>query len=179
MSEVSVPIKNNFANVASDYEYWQTYRGDRSADGFRGPQKIKFYNNNTGGTTTVGQTYLVKTVGVANFSPQIVTASSAISGLASTDSVQIRVAVALEAVAASGWVKCAIEGYVDALVDGTTDVAIGDFLKFAPATKTTPIKDGAAETLKSFAVACEASTANSANMTRIKMTGKLFYGSVS
>jgi hypothetical protein len=67
------------------------------------------------------------------------------------------VVVATEATADQAWGWFVIFGYVDALVEGTGDVAKDDYLKTTAATSTTGfVVDGTARTVDSFAMATEA-----------------------
>ena len=62
---------------------------------------------------------------------------------------------------------------MDALVEGTTDVAAGDFLKIAQATSTTGyLKDGTSKTTSSHAIAHAAQTANSNVAAKVYLIGE-------
>lgn len=116
--------------------------------------------NDTGAATVAGQ---VCTVGYG---------ASAASGLLAKTvaavSVDVKLAVAESAISFGnvGWF--CIHGWVDALVEGTTDVTAGDFLKLVAGTTTIAfIKDGTSRTSDSGAVAMAGQTANSEVSTRV------------
>lgn len=125
-----------------------------------------FLYNNTGGATVVGQCGLLEYTGLGTTNPQIV-------ALAAKTAIYYHLVVAMEAVAAAGGVWCAVQGPADILVEGTTDVAVGDFLKAVAGTSTTAlIKDGTTKTEDSYAIAHAAQAANSAVLTKCYLIGE-------
>jgi hypothetical protein len=65
-----------------------------------------------------------------------------------------------------------VAGQFEAYVDGTTDVAAGDFLKLAPGSSAVNlVYEGTTETNSSLAVACEARTTNSAARITVNLIG--------
>lgn len=124
---------------------------------------VRLYNA-TGGVLVLNAVYMVNYSGNPATSPQVIAAA------ASTPTREL--VVAKEAVAIASWGWFCFSGWTDALVEGTTDVAIGDFLKFASATSTTAfIKDGTTITASSHAIAGAAQTANSEVATLIELLG--------
>lgn len=81
--------------------------------------------------------------------------------VAATSAFAVRTAVATKAMSAAGYLWVQTEGTCEALIDGTTDVTAGDFLEVIDA-GVAFIKDGAARTTVSGAVAVDAQAANSA-----------------
>lgn len=131
--------------------------------------EMRVYNNAS--TTAVGKWYELAFDGDASGNPQIVAiASGAATGTANG---QVKyVGVATEAIATGNWTWIVVQGYTDALVEGTTDVAKDDYLKFVSSSSTTaPIKDGTARTTNSAAIARAAQTANSEVSTAVYILG--------
>jgi hypothetical protein len=84
------------------------------------------------------------------------------------------VGVPQKAYAAGEVAELQVEGPCTMLVEGTTDVAAGDYLKIAPATfADAAIKEGAALTNSSVGVACAAQAANSKVATKVQLLGVL------
>jgi hypothetical protein len=131
--------------------------------------EMRVYNN--AATTVVGRWYELAFDGDASGNPQIVTmASGATSGTAT--GVCKYVGVATEAVATGNWTWIVVQGYTDALVEGTTDVAKDDYLKILTSTSTVaPVKDGTARTVGSCAIARAAQAADSAVSTAVYILG--------
>jgi hypothetical protein len=126
-------------------------------------REMRLYNA-TGGALTKNAVYMLNYTGVPSTSPQVIACAT------STPTRQL--VVAKEAVAIASWGWFAVAGWTDALVDGTTDVAISDFLKLTSGTSATAfIKDGTTITTSSHAIAGAASTADSANTTLIELLG--------
>lgn len=126
----------------------------------------KFYNV-SGGATVVGRPYRRTNTGADLNNPQI-------SALAALAAVYQDVVVALEAVANNAWCWCAVYGDVDCGVEGTTDVAAGDFLRVVAATSTTGLVVEAAATTKTvntLATAKAAQAANSVVNVRVHLHG--------
>lgn len=122
--------------------------------------------NATGGALTVGAAYNFVIDGDEETNPQVI---AYVDG-ANTN--LRRTVWATEATAATSWGWFAYAGVYDVLVEGTTDVAKDDFLKFDLGVSVTAlIKDGTAETDNSFACACAAQAANSAVLTRCHLIG--------
>ena len=125
---------------------------------------VRVYNG-TGGTLTKYACYMINWTGVASTgNPQII---------ACTTSTPTReIVVATEAALTTAWTWVIHAGVCDALVDGTTDVAVSDFLKLTSGTSATAfIKDGTSYTTSSHAIAMAASTLDSANQTKIYLIG--------
>ena len=141
---------------------WRTYDGDPSL----GLQclAVRLYNG-TGAATVKGRVYRVAFDGDEETNPSAL----AVVTLAS---VYQHVVVALEAVPTASWGWFAIQGYVDAFVEGTTDVAKDDFLTCNDATDDDAfIDDTTARTVNSMAIACAAQADNSAVLTRCFVFG--------
>ncbi len=120
--------------------------------------------NATGGVLTLNAVYMINYSGNPATSPQVIACAT------STPTRELVIAKEAIAIASWGWVCFA--GWTDALVDGTTDVAVGDFLKLTSGTSATAfIKDGTTITAASHAIAGAASTADSANTTLIELLG--------
>lgn len=102
--------------------------------------------NNTGGALVKSQVMLVEFTGLATTNYGVITVA--------TKTPPYYAVVATEAVAIGAFSWFVIQGYCDALVQGTTAVAAGDFLKIAQATSTTGyLKDGTSKTTSSHAIA--------------------------
>lgn len=110
--------------------------------------------NATGGPLVANACYVIAYSGTEDQSPQVIVA-------AAVASVRRRLAVATEAAAAGAYTWVVIQGNYPVRCDGTTDIAAGEFLKLAPGTDADAlIRDGAALTEASVAVAREAFTTN-------------------
>jgi len=81
------------------------------------------------------------------------------------------VVVAIEAIAAAAIGRFQMSGYCEAYVEGTTDVAAGDFLE-ALNTKNEFYKDGASRTVNSVARAVDAQAANSNVLVTVFLLGE-------
>jgi hypothetical protein len=125
-----------------------------------------FLYNNTGGATAMGQVGLIEYTGLSTTNPQLII-------LAAKTAIYYHIAAAMEVVAAAAGVWCALMGPADILVEGTTDVAVGDFLKAVAGTSTVAlIKDGTTKTEDSYAIAHAAQAANSAVLTKCYLLGE-------
>lgn len=125
---------------------------------------IRLYNA-TGGAMVKGRVYKLAFDGDEETNPSAV----AVVTLAS---VYQNVVVALEDVAATSWGWFAFQGYCDAFVEGTTDVAKDDFLTCNDATDDDAfIGDTTTRTVNSMAIACAAQAANSAVLTQVYLFG--------
>jgi len=80
---------------------------------------------------------------------------------AATTAFAVKTGVATKAMTAAGYLWVQVEGLCEALVDGTTDVAAEDYLEVINS-GTAFIKDGAARTTVSGAVAVDAQATDSA-----------------
>jgi hypothetical protein len=126
--------------------------------------EVRLYNA-TGGALTKNAVYMLNYSGNPATSPQVIACA--------TSTPTRFLVVAKEAVATASWGWFCVAGWTDALVDGTTDVAVGDFLKLTSGTSATAfIKDGTTITTSSHAIAGAASTADSANTTLIELFGE-------
>jgi hypothetical protein len=127
-----------------------------------------FAYNNTGGALVAGNFYHLTADGDEETNPFV----EAFTTAANTNS---RWAVcAMKATAAAAWGWFAYSGWVDVVaVEGTTDVAKDDFLKFDVDTVSVValIKDGSAVTNNSVAIASAAQTANSVVTIRCFLLG--------
>lgn len=110
--------------------------------------------NATGGAMVANACYVIGYDGDEEFNPQAIVA-------AAVASVRRRLCVATEAAASGAYTKVVIAGNYSVRCDGTTDIAKDEFLKLAPGTDADAlIRDGAALTEASVAVAREAFTTN-------------------
>jgi hypothetical protein len=133
----------------------------RNSDGTYQSQ-IRLYNG-TGGAMVAGRVYVLSYDGDEETNPKC--------GTPATLAIYQHVVVAINATASATWDWFAIQGYVDALVEGTTDVAKDDFLEVLN-TETSFKKDGAAKTVNSPAIACAAQAADSSVLTRVYLFGE-------
>lgn len=113
---------------------------------------------NAAATTVAKQWFEIAFDGDEETNPKIVAiASGATSGTAT--GVVKYVCVATEAVATGNWTWVVVQGYYSSFVEGATDVAKDDYVKFDSSVSVlAPIKDGTARTVGSVAIACEAQT---------------------
>jgi hypothetical protein len=124
-----------------------------------------YLRNLSGAAGIIGQPYLYQQRGVAG-SGQVVIDVAAVA----TVNREIVFATDTTPVNTFGWY--AFWGVATVLVDGTTDVAAGDWLKLAVGTHATLMLDStSARSNSSLAVARAASTANSANLTEVFLLG--------
>lgn len=129
------------------------------------PQALVRLINNSGGALVKNQVVLVEYTGLGTTNPGVITVAAKTPNYFAV--------VATEAVAASAFSWFVFQGYVDALVEGTTDVAVGDFLKLVAGTSSTGfIKDGTAKTTKSFAIAHAAQATDSAVAAKVYLFGE-------
>ena len=116
---------------------------------------VRLYNA-TGAAMVTGRVYRVAFDGDEETNPSAV-------ACVTLANVYQNVVVAMSDVAITSWGWFAIQGYCQAFVEGTTDVAKDDFLTVNDATDDDAfIDDTTARTINSFAIACEAQAANSA-----------------
>lgn len=125
---------------------------------------VRLYNG-TGSAQVTGRPYAVECTGAEATQWQTITPAAL--------AVYQHVVIALEDVAAASFGWYAIQGFCDALVDGTTDVADLDYLDVTPGTSATAlIKDhSTVRSTASVARACEARTDNSAGLIRVQLLG--------
>lgn len=110
-----------------------------------------------------GEFQVIQHDGDETFSPKV--------GDAATLAVYQEVGVVLEAHAAAGYGWVRVEGIVEALVDGTTDVAKDDYLEVLN-TAISAVKDGTARSVNSVAIANEAqTTAGSTTLATVTLLG--------
>jgi hypothetical protein len=135
-------------------------RWQRDTDGL--PRLEMRVYNGTGGTLTKNNWYEITFDGDEETNPKLVAiASGATSGVA-TGAVKY-VGVATEAAVTTAFTWVVVFGYYSPFVEGTTNVAKDDYLKFDTSVSlVAPIKDAAARTTSSVAIACEAQTADNA-----------------
>ena len=119
-------------------------------------REVLLYNG-TGAAITfgpandAGKFYMVDLSGVTTTQPRVIACA------VSTPPKNVVVAVETVASATFGWF--AYSGVVNCALHGTTDIAVGDYLKFTIATSAIAVlKDGTAETASSIAIAMIAQT---------------------
>lgn len=133
------------------------------ASGNIGFQQRLFYP--TGSALSVGQTMKVAYTGAVTGCPNVITP---VSGTVAVD----QIVVAVNATVSGTWDWFWTYGFCNALVNGTTDVAINDYLLMKIGTSANGFtKDGSAITASTLAVAKAASTADSDNLTLIFLMG--------
>lgn len=93
------------------------------------------------------------------------------AGVAATSSVYQYVVVALDAIASGAIGRYQISGYCEAAVEGTTDVAAGNFLEVLN-TEESFKKDGTSRTTNSVARAVDAQATNSAVVVTVFLFGE-------
>lgn len=127
-------------------------------------KEVKMYNG-TGAPIVKGTVLLVHYTGLPATSPQVV--------VTATNTPTREVVVAVESVATAAWGWFCMGGWVDAYVNGTTDVAIGDLLKITQATSAIGfIKDSSTTySTGTIAVAGAVSTLDSDNITLVEFLG--------
>lgn len=128
--------------------------------------EIKLYNGR-GSATVAGGVYRVIFDGDEETNPAVATATA--------QTVDQWYVVSIRAVADATWDWYAIEGYVDALVEGTTDVAKDDTLKVVVGTAANAfVQDTASGVISSdtIAIACAAQAANSSVLTKVYLYGR-------
>lgn len=146
---------------ATRLAYYTTSAGVETKE----PQAQVRLINNSGGALVKNQVVLVEYTGLGTTNPGVITVAAKTPNYYAV--------VATEAVAASAFSWFVFQGYVDALVEGTTDVAAGDFLGLTAATSTTGfLKDSASKTTKSFAIAHAAQTTNSNVAAKVFLIGE-------
>jgi len=129
-------------------------------------QLCRVYNG-TGGALTANRPYLLTFAGTST-----TVENPRVTALAAQAGVQNHVVIAHEAIPDASWGWVCYQGYHDCGIEGTTDVAAGDFLKVDAATSTAGlIKDGTSRTQQSCAIACEAQADNSVVAKRVYLFG--------
>lgn len=125
---------------------------------------VRLYNG-TGSALVTGRPYAVEATGAEATQWQVITPAAL--------AVYQHVVIALEDTPAASFGPFAVQGFCDAMVDGTTDVADLDYLDVTPGTSTTAmIKDhSTVRSTASVARACEARTDNSAGLIRVQLLG--------
>lgn len=125
---------------------------------------VRLYNG-TGSAQVTGRPYVVQATGAEATQWQTITPAAL--------AVYQHVVIALEDVPAASFGWYAIQGFVDAMVDGTTDVADLDYLDVTPGTSAVALifDHGTVRSTASVARACEARTANSADLIRVQLLG--------
>lgn len=137
-------------------------RYEADASGNVGAQQRLFYP--TGSALAVGQTMKVAYTGGVSGCPNVLTP---VSGTAAID----QIVVAVNATVSGTWDWFWIWGYCTALVNGTTDVAVDDYLLMKIGTSANGFTKDSALTVNTLACAKAASTANSDNSTLIYLMG--------
>ena len=120
----------------------------------------------SGSALSIGSVVKIAYTGQSSGDPQCI---ACVSGSAAYD----RVVVAVNATASGNWDWFWIEGICNALVEGTTDVAVGDYLLVDISTAAGSFsKDGAALTANSAAIAMAAQAANSSVLAKVRLLGE-------
>lgn len=124
--------------------------------------------NGTGTALTKNNWYEIRFDGDEETNPTLAAVASGSAGVVKY------VCVATEAAAASAWTWVVIAGYYSPFVEGTTDVAKDDYLKFDSSVSTVaPIKDGSTPSTSSVAIACEPqTTAGNTTAARVFILGE-------
>ena len=120
--------------------------------------------NNTGSACVSGQPYLLRYDGDEETNPGVIDPATATTAIN-----YVVFATAATANGAFGWFTCF--GYMDVLIDGTTNVAKDDYLEVVNG-GTSLIKDAAALSLNSCAIACAAQETDAAVITRVFVLGE-------
>lgn len=155
--------RSTLANDTPGQIRLQSYVDPTTGDTNEPQRVVRLYNNLAAAASTVkGAVYMVVYDGDEESNPQI------IAPAAVTANCNVVVALGVNLTATWGWY--AFAGYVDALVEGTTDVAKDDFLKVT-APNAQFVKDGATKTTDSFAISTAAQAADSAVLTKVWLIG--------
>lgn len=129
-------------------------------------QIVRVYNG-TGGALTANRPYLLTFAGTSTSAE-----NPRVTALAAQAGVQNHVVIAHEAIADASWGWVCYQGYHDCGIEGTTDVAAGDYLLVSAGVSTTGlVKDGTSRTQQSCAIACEAQATNSVVDKRVYLFG--------
>jgi hypothetical protein len=125
---------------------------------------VRLYNG-TGSALVAGRPYAVEATGAEATQWQVITPAAL--------AVYQHVVIALEATAAASFGPFAVQGFCDALVESTTDIADLDYLDVTPGTSAVAmIKDhSTVRSTASVARACEARTDNDVGMIRVQLLG--------
>lgn len=125
--------------------------------------QVRLYNA-TGGALTAGGWYMISWGGSTATAP-----NPRVIAVATTTLLREFV-VAMTALADVSYGWFAYQGYVDALVDGTSDVTAGHFVECVNTTSAV-VTDGATMTANSIAVCLPGQTANTPTSTRCFLLG--------
>jgi hypothetical protein len=163
----AVPTPSALLNgEAPGYRRWRAYLNPTTGVVEGSRLEIRAYNGR-GSATVAGGVYLLQFDGDEETSPRVFTCA------AQAADVWVVVSPGILADATWGWF--ALEGFVDALVEGTQDVAKDDTLKVVTATSPAAfIQDTAAMvvTTDSVAVACAGQTSATPTLTKVQMFGQ-------
>lgn len=162
---VAVPHPSNLlaGGIAPAYRRRVAYLNSTTGV-IEGDREEIFLYNGRGSATVAGGVYRMLRDGDEETDPRVATCT--------TQSVAQRYVVSAKIVADAAWGWFTLEGYVDALVEGTTDVAVDDTLKVVSGTAANAfVQDTAAAvpTAASLAIACAAQTANSSVLTKVRL----------
>lgn len=127
-----------------------------------GHQQLVFLYNGTGGALTAGKVYMVSYSGDPTLTPQVIAVATATPAR--------DVVVATDATATATWGWFVMVGPCQALLDGTTDVAVSDYLKVTNGLSNF-VKDSATFSTASAAIACEARTADTVGLQKVILLG--------
>lgn len=136
------------------------------------PQCVIRAYNGTGSALTAGRPYILTFDGDEETNPSVAVATASMTGEVTSGSALRRVVVALKATANATWDWFAIQGYVNCLVEGTTNVAKDDYLELVPASTATALQKDAALGNTSVAIACAAQEDNSEVLCRVFLLGE-------
>lgn len=166
---LKLPILVSQDTVSSDNPLlgrWVTNGDNAAGSTTDGTQHlvVRLYNG-TGGAMVAGRPYVLEATGVEATPWQAITPAAL--------AVYQYVVIAKAATAAASWGDFAIQGFVDALVESTTDIADLDYLDVTPGTSAVAmIKDhSTTRSTASVARACEARTSNDVGMIRVQLLG--------
>lgn len=158
----SLPLSRRIASRKG-----QHLRGDLRFNSDGTPYWLARVYNGTGGALTANRPYMLTFSGASTTAP-----NPRVTALAAAAGVPTQVVIAHEAIADASWGWVCFQGYHDCGIEGTTDVAAGDFLKIDAAVSTTGlIKDATSRSSASCAIACEAQASNSVVDKRVFLIG--------
>jgi hypothetical protein len=164
---LSLGVNNPPQTKAIDLPRHQSLKAETRYNSDNTPfQLVKLYNG-TGGALVANRPYLITFAGTSTTvqNPQV-------TALAAQAGVQNHVVIAHEAVGIGEWGFFCYQGYHDCGIEGTTDVAAGDYLLVSDGVSTTGlVKDGTSRTQQSCAIACEAQATNSVVDKRVYLFG--------
>ena len=162
---VTIPARSSLAGDSPEAER-TTYYVDSTGVVTGEPRVSKRFYNATGSPLVLGGVYLVAEDGDEETGPALIALAAG--------TVNRQIAVAAEAIATASWGEAFTEGWCNALVHGTTDIAKDDYLKIAAATGTNSFVGEGAATLstKSFAIAAEPFTTDATTaLKKVKLLG--------